>query len=47
MKAFLLELKFRNETLFSFGLVCLVFALVFLLMTRISQTQLYQVNVWY
>jgi hypothetical protein len=47
MKAFLSELKFRNETLFSFGLVCLVFALVFLLMTRISQTQLYQVNAWY
>ena len=47
MKDFLLELKFRNETLFSFGMVCLVFALIFLAMTRISQTQLYQVNAWY
>ncbi|WP_194972567.1 hypothetical protein [Aquiflexum lacus] len=47
MKDFLMELKFRNETLFSFGLVCLVFALIFLTMTRISQTHLYQVNAWY
>ncbi|WP_194777178.1 hypothetical protein [Pararhodonellum marinum] len=47
MKAFLLELKFRNETLFIFGLLCLAFAVLFLVMTRISQTQLYQVNAWY
>lgn len=47
MKAFLLELRFRNETLFNFGLVCLALALIFLAMTRISQTQLYHVNAWY
>lgn len=44
---FLIELKMRNATLFYYGLVCLLAALVFLLMTRLSSTQVYQVNAWY
>lgn len=47
MKDFLFELKFRNEPLFYFGLICLFSAIVFLIMTRISNIQLFQVNAWY
>jgi hypothetical protein len=47
MKTFLLELEHRNEVLFYYGLACLVAALLFLLMTRMSSVELYQVNAWY
>ncbi len=44
---FIHELKFRNETLFYYGLLCLSLAVIFLFMTKISTTQVYQVNAWY
>jgi hypothetical protein len=47
MKTYLLELKLRNETLFWFGLLCLAASLAFLLLTKITQTQVYGVNAWF
>jgi hypothetical protein len=44
---FLEELKRRNETLFYYGLLCLALALVFLILTRYTSTQVYHVNAWY
>lgn len=44
---FILQLKERNETLFYYGLLCLVTSIVFLLMTRVSSIQVYHVNAWY
>lgn len=41
------QLKARNETLFYYGLLCLVAAIAFLVMTRFSSTQVYHVNAWY
>lgn len=45
--AFFQELKTRNEILFYFGLLCLTSALVFLFLTKITTTQVYNVNAWY
>jgi len=47
MIEFALQLKSRNETLFYFGLLCFVAAVVFLLLAKITSTQVYQVNAWY
>ncbi|MFN3996769.1 hypothetical protein [Algoriphagus sp.] len=47
MLEFALQVKSRNETLFYFGLLCLIAAMVFLFMTKVSSTQVYQVNAWY
>jgi hypothetical protein len=47
MTQFIQELKERNETLFYYGLVCFIASIIFLLMTRLSTTQVYQVNAWY
>lgn len=44
---FLIELKMRNARLFHYGLICLLASMTFLLMTRLSSTQVYQVNAWY
>lgn len=43
---FIETLKFRNEPLFYFGFTCLVLAVVFLLLTRISDVQITGVNAW-
>jgi hypothetical protein len=40
-------LKQRNESLFYFGAACLLLAVVFLLLTRFTNTQVYNVNAWY
>ena len=40
-------LKTRNETLFYYGLICLVSAIVFLALTKLTTTQVYNVNAWY
>lgn len=47
MKTFLDLLKQRNEPLYYFGLACLVAALVCLLLTRLTQTQVMGTNAWY
>jgi hypothetical protein len=44
---FIEQLKIRNETLFYYGLICLLLAFVFLLMTKFSDTQVYNVNAWF
>jgi hypothetical protein len=43
----ILQLKSRNETLFYYGLLCLVAAIVFLVLARTTNTQVYNVNAWY
>jgi hypothetical protein len=47
MTNFIYELKLRNETLFYYGLICLVAAIIFLILTKLSTTQVYNVNAWY
>jgi hypothetical protein len=44
---FIENLRFRNETLFYFGLICLVLAGLFLLLTKFTSTQIYGVNAWH
>jgi hypothetical protein len=44
---FIEELKLRNETLFYYGLVCLVSAILFLVLTKCTNMQVYNVNAWY
>lgn len=44
---FIQELKIRNETLFYYGLICLFLSIIFLVLTKISNTQVYNVNAWY
>lgn len=47
MIAFIQELKTRNETLFYYGLVCLGIALLFLVLTKTTTTQVYGVNAYF
>lgn len=47
MISFIENVKSRNESLFVFGLVCLVSAIVFLCMSKFSTTQVMGVNAWY
>jgi hypothetical protein len=44
---FIEQLKFRNETLFYYGLACLFFAIACLLLTKLTTTQVYGVNAWF
>ncbi|SFF02410.1 hypothetical protein [Thermoflexibacter ruber] len=47
MRYFLETLKSRNETLFIFGLVCLLASLLFFYLTKTTQTQVMGVNAWF
>ena len=47
MIGFIQELKERNETLFYFGFICLLFSILFLILARTTTTQVYGVNSWY
>lgn len=47
METFLETLHFRNESLFFFGLICLILSVVFLLLTRFTNRQVMGVNAWY
>ncbi len=47
MWTFLELLKARNETLFYFGLANLVAAVVFLALSRLTDTQVYNISAWY
>ncbi|MBI1267486.1 MAG: hypothetical protein GC193_08665 [Cryomorphaceae bacterium] len=47
MMTFIQDLKTRNETLFYFGLACLVIALVFLVLTKTTSIQVYGVNAYF
>jgi hypothetical protein len=47
MMSFLQQLKFRNETMFYFGVACLVLSVLFLILAKTTTTQVYGVNAWY
>jgi hypothetical protein len=47
MIEFIQNIKSRNETLFYFGCLCLLMAIVFLIFTKTSNTQVFNVNAWY
>ncbi len=47
MKYFLETLKYRNEPLFYFGLICFALSIIFLILTRLTTIQVYNVNAWY
>ncbi len=47
MFEFIYTLKTRNETLFYYGLLCLVSSIAFLLLTKLSSTQVYNESAWY
>jgi hypothetical protein len=47
MTSFIENVKLRNETLFYFGLICLVFAILCLILTKVSPTQVLGVSAWY
>lgn len=44
---FIYSIKARNETMFYFGLVCLLFSILFLILAKTTNTQVYGVNAWY
>ena len=44
---FIQELKFRNESLFWFGLLCSSLSIIFLVLTKITSTQVHGVNAWF
>jgi hypothetical protein len=44
---FIKELKTRNEHLFYFGVLCLVLALLFFVLTKLTTPQVQGVNAWY
>jgi len=46
MIAFLAELRSRNETLFYFGLICLLFAIGCWLLSKTTTVQVYNINAW-
>jgi hypothetical protein len=45
--AFIQELKFRNEHLYLFGLICLAISILFLMMTQFTNITVMGVNAWY
>ena len=47
MTDIILQLKHRNETMFYFGLICLLFSIIFLILAKTTSTQVYGVNAWY
>lgn len=47
MLSFIEILKNRNETLFYFGLICLVLSMLFLVLTQTTNIQVMNVNAWY
>lgn len=44
---FIQQLKSRNETLFYYGLLCLILSVIFIILTKYTNTQVYNVNSWY
>jgi len=44
---FIQQLKLRNETLFYYGLLCLALSVIFITLTKFTNTQVYNVNAWY
>jgi hypothetical protein len=44
---FIQQLKLRNETLFYYGLLCFASSIIFLVLTKYTSAQVYNVNAWY
>ena len=44
---FIQQLKHRNDTLFFYGLLCLLLSVIFIILTKYTSTQVYNVNAWY
>lgn len=47
MLNFIANLKLRNEALYYFGILCFVFAILCLLLSKMTNTQVYNVSAWY
>jgi hypothetical protein len=47
MIEFIQNLKTRNETLFYYGLLCLLLSIIFIILTKYTNTKIYSVNAWY
>lgn len=47
MIEFINQLKSRNETLYYYGLLCLVLSIVFIVLTKFSNITVYNVSAWY
>ena len=47
MISFLQQLKFRNETMFYFGIACLFLSILFFFLSRTTNTEVYGVNAWF
>jgi hypothetical protein len=47
MMDFIQQLKYRNETLFYYGLLCLLLSFIFIVLTKYTHAQVYNVNAWY
>ena len=44
---FIKELKISNESLFYFGLFCLCLSIIFIVLTKLTTTQVHGVNTWF
>jgi hypothetical protein len=44
---FIEQIKLRNESLFYFGLICLLMTILFLVLTKVTSTQVYGVNAYF
>ena len=44
---FIKELKIRNEYLFYFGLLCVIFSMVCIILTKTTSTEIQGVNAWF
>lgn len=47
MIEFIQQLKHRNETMFYYGLLCLALSIIFIVLTKFTNTQVHNVNAWY
>ena len=47
MYSFFIDVKYRNEPLFYFGITCFLLSIVFLVLTQTTTTQISGVNAWY
>ncbi len=46
MKMFIETLRTKSEVLFYFGLICLILAFLFLVLSRVTSTQVLGINAW-
>lgn len=44
---FIYQLKYRNETLFYFGVICFILSIAFIVLAKVTSIKVHQVNAWY